>query len=272
MSRGRIAFILIAVVAALMFVRLGFWQLDRHAEARERNAVRDARLAGPPVPLAALLARTGPDVSAADLEWSRVLLAGRWDFAGEVLIRNRMQDGRPGVHVVTPFRTGPDADDLTVLVLRGWLPAPDAMNPGRIPGGDSQTGPVASLVGVIRPSREDAGLPVLPAGEGADARTSFAAIDVAAIEAEAPDAVDYAPYFVQRLPEDGGAASATEGPVAVALPEPGNGPHLAYAVQWFAFAIVTVIGTVAYVSSRKPTGGPGSSRRTTARRGAAIRR
>lgn len=246
------AFILIAVMAAFVFVRLGVWQLDRHAEARERNAAREAQLSGPPVPLGALIARAGSEPSADDLEWRRVLLAGRWDFAGEVLIRNRMHNGRPGVHVVTPFHTGPDADDPSVLVLRGWLPAPDAMNPGSIPGADSQARRVASLVGVIRPSREGAGLPVLPAGEGADARPSFSAIDVAAIAAEAPDTVDYAPYFVQLLPEDDGA-SATDGPVAVALPDAGNGPHLAYAVQWFAFAGVALIGTVAYVSSRRDT-------------------
>lgn len=255
------AFILIAVMAAFVFVRLGFWQLDRHAEARERNAARQEQLAEPPVPLGALFARAGSDEA---FEWRRVQLAGRWDYAGEVLIRNRMHNGRPGVHVVTPFHTGTAGGETTVLVLRGWLPAPDAMNPGSVPEADTPTRRDASLVGVIRPSREGAGLPVLPAGEGADARPSFAAIDVAAIEADAPDTVDYAPYFVQLLPEDDGA-SATDGPVAVALPDTGNGPHLAYAVQWFAFAGVALIGTVAYVSSRRPTGGPSSSLQTTAR-------
>ena len=258
------AFILIAVMAAFVFVRLGLWQLDRHAEASERTAAREAQLSEPPVPLGGLLARTDPEVSAADLEWRRVLLAGRWDFAREVLIRNRMHNGRPGVHVVTPFRTGPDDDDLTVLVLRGWLPAPDAMNPGPIPEADIQTGRT-SLVGVIRPSRENAGLPVLPAGEGSDARLSFAAIDVAAIEAETPDPAFYPPFFLQLLPEQDGAASTIRGPTPVPLPEAGNGPHLAYAVQWFAFALVTLIGTVAYVSSRRATGGPSSSLHTTAR-------
>ena len=258
------AFILIAVMAAFVFVRLGIWQLDRHAEARQRNSAREAQLSEPPVPLGALLA-ADRDVSAADLEWRRVLLAGRWDFAGEVLIRNRVHNGRPGVHVVTPFRTGPDADDLTVLVLRGWLPAPDAMNPGPIPEPDTQTGRVASLVGVIRPSRENAGLPVLPAGAGSDARLSFAAIDVAAIEAETPDTVSYPPFFLQLLPEPNGAGSTLRGPTPVSLPEAGNGPHLAYAVQWFAFALVTLIGTVAYVSSRRPTGGLSNSLHTTAR-------
>lgn len=259
------AFILIAVMAAFVFVRLGLWQLDRHAEARERDAARGVQLDRPPVPLGALLARTGPDVSAEDLEWRRVHLAGRWNFAGEVLIRNRMHEGRPGVHVVTPFRMGPDGDEFPVLVLRGWLPAPDAMNPGPIAEADTQTERIASLVGVIRPSRENAGLPMLPAGEGRDARLSFAAIDVATIEAEAPDSVRYAPFFVQLLPEQGDAASATGGPIAVAAPEAGNGPHLAYAVQWFAFAVVTLIGTIAYVSSRRPTGGPSNSLQTTAR-------
>jgi len=251
------AFILIAAMAAFVFVRLGFWQLDRHGEARERNAAREAQLDGPPVPLGALLARTGPDVSADDLEWHRVLLAGRWDFAGEVLIRNRMQNGRPGVHVVTPFRTGPDADELAVLVLRGWLPAPDAMNPGPIPAPGTPAKRIESIVGVIRPSRDGAGFPVLPAGEGEDARLSFAAIDVAAIEAEVPDSVSYAPFFVQLLPERDDTTVAMQGPVPVALPEPGNGPHLAYAVQWFAFALIALIGTAAYVSSRRETGGPG---------------
>lgn len=259
------AFILIAVMASIVFVRLGLWQLDRHGEVRERNYAREARLSGPPVALGALIARAGPEFSADDLEWRRVLLAGRWDVAGEILIRNRMHNGRPGVHVVTPFLTGPDGDEFPVLVLRGWLPAPDAMNPGPIPEAGAQSGRVASVVGVIRPSREDAGLPVLPAGEGVDARPSFAAIDVAAIEAETPDTIPLAPYFVQLLPEENDAASATDGPVAVALPEPGNGPHLAYAVQWFAFAAVTLIGTIAYVSSRRPTGGPSSSLQTTAR-------
>lgn len=255
------AFILIAVMAAFVFVRLGLWQLDRHAEARERDAARGVQLDRPPVPLGALLARTGPDVSAEDLEWRRVHLAGRWDFAGQVLIRNRMHEGRPGVHVVTPFRTGPDGDEFQVLVLRGWLPAPDAMNPGPIPGADTRTERAASLVGVIRPSREDAGLPMLPAGEGADARLSFAAVDVAAIEAEAPDTVRYAPFFVQLLPEDDGADSDSAGPEPVPLPESGNGPHLAYAVQWFAFAVVTLIGTIAYVTSRRESGDP-SARET----------
>lgn len=253
------AFILIAVMAAFVFVRLGLWQLDRHAEARERAAAREARLAEPPVPLGALIAGAGSEPSADDLEWRRVLLAGRWDFAGEVLIRNRMHNGRPGVHVVTPFRTESDTGEIAVLVLRGWLPAPDAMNPGPVPNGTAPGERVESLVGAVRPSREGAGLPVLPAGEGADGRLSFAAIDVAAIQGEAPDSVDYAPFFVQRLPGDTGAASTTHGPVAVALPEPGNGPHLAYAVQWFAFAAVTLIGTVAYVSSRRELADPGEN-------------
>src|SRR3970040_2508774 len=103
MSRGRMAFILVAVVAAFVVVRLGIWQLDRHAEARQRNSAREAQLSEPPVPLGALLA-ADRDVSAADLEWRRVLLAGRCDFAGEVLIRNRVHNGRPGAHGVTPFR------------------------------------------------------------------------------------------------------------------------------------------------------------------------
>ncbi len=250
------AFALIAVMAALVFVRLGFWQLDRHAEKRQAAEKREARLAQPPVPLATLLEQEEPGPTGERFAWRRVVLRGQWNPAGEVLIRNRVHNGRPGVHVVTPLApgSGDGASDgeisAELLVLRGWLPAPDAMTPGTIPPAEGAgTAGGGTLVGAIRTSRDGAGEPMLPSGSGAARRPSFAAVDVEVIEAHAADSIAYLPVFVQLLPHaaDGEAGAAPGEPIRISLPDPGTGPHLAYAVQWFLFAAIALVGTGAYL-------------------------
>lgn len=257
------AFALIAVMASIVFVRLGFWQLERHAEKRDAAELREARLAQPPVALATLLEQEEPGPAGERIEWRRVELRGRWNPSGEVLIRNRVHNGRPGVHVVTPLvlDSGPGSSEVEIsgelLVLRGWLPAPDAMTPGSIATeAEPGTADGSRLVGAIRTSRDGAGEPMLPSGEGAAQRPSFAAVDVEAIEAHAADSVAYLPVFVQLLPgeADGETGSAPGETIRIPLPEPGTGPHLAYAVQWFFFAAIALIGTVAYLfqQQRRP--------------------
>ncbi|MGI9038446.1 MAG: hypothetical protein ACR2GQ_06255 [Gemmatimonadota bacterium] len=49
-------------------------------------------------------------------------------------------------------------------------------------------------------------------------------------------------YFAQLLPREGSEPRAGE-PIPVALPDPGNGPHLSYAIQWFSFALIALVGT-----------------------------
>lgn len=249
------AFALIAVLASILFVRLGFWQLDRHEQKRTAVELREMRLAEDPVSIATLLEGEEPGAGDENIEWRRVRLRGRWDVQNEILIRNRAHNGRPGVHIVTPLTLtgGGAASDVEIaaklLVLRGWLPAPDAMTPGAIaPPEDADTAG-GELVGVIRTSRAGAGEPILPSGEGAERRPSFAAVDVEAIEAHTRDSTAYLPVFVQLLPGEStvGIQPAAGEPIPVPLPEPGSGPHLTYAIQWFSFAVIALVGTGAYL-------------------------
>ena len=47
-----------------------------------------------------------------------------------------------------------------------------------------------------------------------------------------------------RMPDSGEAAALSAGtPVRVDPPPLSQGPHRAYAVQWFAFALVGIVGT-----------------------------
>jgi cytochrome oxidase assembly protein ShyY1 len=59
------------------------------------------------------------------------------------------------------------------------------------------------------------------------------------------------PAVLERLPE----ASAPRPPVARGEPELSDGPHLSYAVQWFAFAATALLGFGAYLRSRRRSRG-----------------
>ena len=50
------------------------------------------------------------------------------------------------------------------------------------------------------------------------------------------------PLYVQQLP--GPDSASGRPPVRVPRPVLDNGPHLSYAVQWFSFAVIGVIGLV----------------------------
>src|SRR6185503_12619800 len=54
----------------------------------------------------------------------RVRAAGSYDPAGEVVLRGRADQGRPGVHLVTPLVV--PGVSRALLVNRGWVPSPDA--------------------------------------------------------------------------------------------------------------------------------------------------
>ena len=58
--------------------------------------------------------------------------------------------------------------------------------------------------------------------------------------------VDYEvlPAYLQRVSSDPDEVTAAGDPelVPLGLPEPSEGPHLAYAVQWFIFTTIAVIG------------------------------
>src|SRR5262245_8942725 len=108
---------IVAIAAAAVCVRLGFWQLSRLAEKRALNAaIREAEQApalavsGEPPPAARALDRT-------------LVVSGRYDEANQFLLSGRFHDGEPGVEVVTPLR--PERSATAILVDRGWLPADD---------------------------------------------------------------------------------------------------------------------------------------------------
>ncbi|MBU1188599.1 MAG: SURF1 family protein [Gammaproteobacteria bacterium] len=102
-----LVWLLPAVLLAAGFVRLGFWQLDRAEQKRDIQQQIDA---------AGTLALD--EVSATSAAYSKVAGSGEY-LPLPLLLDNQVQDGRQGVHVLSPLRL--DGGRL-LLVNRGWLP------------------------------------------------------------------------------------------------------------------------------------------------------
>jgi surfeit locus 1 family protein len=212
----------LAMVAAVaVCVWAARWQQDRmHAkEALAAQLASAQQLA--PVALAGL-----PD--AADwpaLRYRKLAAAGEYDGAAQILIDNRVHQGRAGYHVVAPLVL---ADGRAVLVNRGWV----GLGPSRaqLPSVPAPPGPVVVTGRVALP---DAGYlelsPQAPAGpvwQNLDPARFTAATGIRVL-----------PIVIEQThspqPDDG---LVRDWPA----PDFGVEKHRIYMVQWYAFAALAL--------------------------------
>ena len=227
-----LALIAIPVIAVGMLA-LGFWQLSRLQARRAENARIESRLTAPLVALEQL------DLSGdlAAFEYRPVTVRGAFDYEQEIAWRNQAYQGAPGVHVITPLRL---ADGNAVLVDRGWIPALEADRESRVafpqPAGEVTINGLIRLPGGRRYDFEPQDK--VPEGEGRLDAWFF--LDVSRIQNQIP--YPLYPVVVQQSPD----------PQSRALPlraydfQLDDGPHLSYAIQWFAFAAIAIIGPLVY--------------------------
>lgn len=231
LTPGMIAMHLVVVLAAVVFVRLGLWQLDRLEERRAENAVGEMRLQAEPKAVADLLQ---DELDPESLVYQRVTATGVFDAGNEVLIRSQTHLGAAGFHVISPMVMD---DGQAIMVNRGWVPL--ELDQAPVTGGAPPQG-VVTVEGWLRPSQTR---PPLGREEPAGDLEILNRVDLARIE----DQVPY-PLFGMYLVEIGERA---EPPIPVEAPDfSDEGPHLAYAIQWFAFAVIAVIGYLALLRRR----------------------
>jgi surfeit locus 1 family protein len=211
-----------ALLAVALFGRLGVWQWQRGVE-REAEAARFARGTAQLIDLDAR--------AASDLPLDqRVSVRGWLDGAHQFLLDNRSWQGRPGYEVLTPLAR---ARGTTLLVDRGWV---------------AFTGTRARLPDV----RLSQDAPVRLSGRLALLPSPGLRLGRAAPERQAPwPKVTSYPDFAQLAAALGTAleprlllldASEPLGYVRDWLP-PGLAPlrHFSYAIQWWSFAVLSVI-------------------------------
>ncbi len=211
----------LVLVAVAAFIRLGFWQLDRLEQRREHNARVRAEINQPALDLNASLPN---DTALAAMEFRTANATGIFDRQGEVVLRNQAWGNRLGVHLLTPLRL---ANGRYILVDRGWIPYEESDTAARQKY--AQTGAV-SVSGMLRASQPSRGLPQ-------SSPDAFAEINLDTIRQAT--SLDLLPVYLVQAP----------GPDANALPyrslpevELDEGPHLGYALQWFFFALLLLVG------------------------------
>lgn len=223
MPAKRLLGLLIPLACAALFVRLGLWQVSRHRERAAYNTRVESRLSAAPLDFAAL-----PGDSAL-VRGQRVTLTGRFRYDLEQVQAGRVLDGSPGVHLLTPLeRVG---NDTLVIVTRGWVPSPDAAAVDPTAWREAEA---VTLAGYAVP------LPRTGPPAPGVASKPLRVLSVAALASRVGRPVAGA---VVVMTSDS-AARVGSVPRRLGPPRLAPGNHRSYAIQWFAFALVAVIGGV----------------------------
>jgi len=222
---------LLLAVLLPTFVSLGLWQW-RKAETKTALQVElDARSADTPV------AMPGQPVAADTLRYRRVILRGTYDAAHQVLIDNRPYREQAGYHVVTPLRL--EGSTLSVLVNRGWLPAP--ADHRVIPVAAVPAGPV-ELTGIATlPGQRFFTLAAQPASGWAPVWQN---LDLERFHSAVPYPLH---GVVVQLDPSAPGGYVRDWP----RPDERAERHRSYALQWFGFALAS-LGIWGYFLGRRP--------------------
>jgi surfeit locus 1 family protein len=227
----------------VLFVVLGLWQLRRLDERKATNADVKAAEELEAEPIQTLLPE-GPDASgeAVDaVEYRVATVTGTYRVDQQVLVPNRTYESAPGYWVLTPLE---QSDGTSVVINRGWIPF-SYTEDGPWSDFDPPSGTV-TVVGMVRPPQaRDAGALVAGPEDAAEGTLrSLARVDVARLQQQVDEPLY--PLYV-NLESQSPVQSATYAPSGAPLPVPvprptlDEGPHFGYAVQWFTFALLTVI-------------------------------
>lgn len=217
-----VALLVFAAILAFAFVQLGEWQLRRLHEKQDRNAVIVANQAKPPVAAETVFTRQITD----DDQWQRVTVRGTYDTEHQFQVRYRTNAGQSGFEVITPLRT---TTGQNILVDRGFVPVGSGQSiPDQVPAPPSGEVTVTGHVRRSEVGKEKAIAPV---------NGQVRLVNAPAIGRTLPYPVaDGFISLTESTPaQDGGL-------VPLALPELTEGPHLSYALQWFMFTVIGVVG------------------------------
>ena len=254
LSRRWLTALAIAAIFALACVFLGRWQWHRHEDKAARAERIDSHYSASPVPLAK--AMPGPGISLPrSREWTLVTAKGHYAAAQAMLVRNRPNNGVYGYEIVVPLRL---ADGTYLLVDRGWIPnGRTAAEPSRTP--ETPAGEV-TVTGWLRPGEPSLGRHM--------SNGQLASINLAEASAQTGTSL-YGAYLIRRA-EAGRPGEHIESPQALESPDTGQGPHLAYALQWWlaapvGFALVFVGARREHLESQElpgpaPGGAPAPAR------------
>lgn len=226
---------ILSLLAVLLCMRLGFWQLDRAAYKQRVHGQMAERMN-------AQAFEVLPGFSYRDeLRYRPVVVRGRFVAGAQVLLDNRVHDGRAGAAVYAPFEVSGEARRL--LVERGWVPW--SSDHARLADAPLPTQELQLRGFLDRPPTRSAFIAEAP--EAAMANGVWPYLDWQRLGAKAGPMME---DVVVR--ED----AASDGALLRIRPrlDAKRGMHVGYAVQWFSFAaIVALVAMRVLWSGRRHT-------------------
>jgi len=212
------------IAAVLIFVVAGHWQQRRMHEKESLRARYDAAAALSPLALAEL----PPAADWAALRYREVTAAGEFDARRQILLDNRVRDGRAGYDVITPLV---QADGRTVLVDRGWVAqgATRAELPPVAPPAGRVTVRGRIALPATNPFQSTKDLANGPVWQRVDPARFAAATGMTVL-----------PVLVEA--SEASTPGSNDGLVRDhAAPDFGVEKHAIYMVQWYAFAALAIV-------------------------------
>ena len=214
---------LVALILLPIFIRLGFWQLERAEQKRELQVGYEQRAGLPSF-------RLEPRVKArGELEYRRVYVRGTFDSQHQILIDNKIHKGQVGYYVITPLKMA-DSEQY-VLINRGWIKAGKTRN--ELPD-IAATDQLVTIHGVLVKPRRDIFMISDRNSDTSGWPTRLQWLDVQ--EFIKGTQFDVYPYAL-LMDADAPHGYAREWGGIKVEPDKNTG----YAMQWFSFAILLVV-------------------------------
>jgi len=220
----QLRFTVVFLLITIIFVSLGIWQLQRAEEKRAIEAVLRERDSSPPLQLGAM------GLKLSDAEDRRAIAKGQFDNIHTVFLDNQIHQGQVGYHVLTPMRLA--EGEGAILVNRGWVPM----------GADRQQLPEVetphSIVMVRGRLRSPPRAPFFLGDQENWQSTGWPKlvqyVDVERLQAQ----LGYFlyPWVLQLAPDEPYGFIRQW----ATLPTSAH-HHIAYAIQWFAMALVAIV-------------------------------
>ena len=221
MVKERYAFLktLIALLLILLCLWAAQWQYHRGVDRHARNTLIIEQSLLPAVELGEL---TGNIDS---FEWRTISIQGVFDDKNQILLRNRYSEGVYGFEQLTLF----EFDQRKIWVDRGWI---KAGSNATIPPQLQQTSDES--VRITGRLRLDSSLP-----QGKFFAVANNAQRDLVSQLDARKGIQTEDFYIDLISV---SDTAMNPDVPVELPEPSDGPHMAYALQWIFFAALVIYG------------------------------
>ncbi|HEX5304448.1 MAG TPA: SURF1 family protein [Dyella sp.] len=236
----------LTVSGALLFVRLGIWQLDR-ANEKETLLRRYATSATAPLQAFDDVASRPPETA-----YPRVRVRGRYVAGRVYLLDNPRHDALGGVEVYVPLQMADGRDEL-LLVDLGFLPGKGTDAAPQVP---PLPAGVVTLQGLYVPPP---GVALEMGGDALAQQTTYPKKTIYLDPAQVARDLGHPLYpRVLALDADPSAIYVRKHTLDFSAMPPAR--HRAYAFQWFTFAVAAVVIFLVLHRKRRSRARPSTSR------------